>query len=284
MMKKIMTCVDGSAMTVAVTDAAIWASKKLDKPICFLHTLEKEQQHGADDYSGAIGLGARSALLEEMTKLDEQRGKVALQLGKALLATAANKAESAGVKAVEMIQRHGDIVESINDLQDQIRLIVIGRSGQGHNDNFKSLGSHIETLLRKASDPVLIVPAEFKQPAAFMVAYDGRETADNALQKVIDGGLLHGLHCHLVSVQNNEPHLKDKLDAAKKRLQDKGFTVTAAFVEGDIHQSLMEYKTTNNVDLLVIGAFAHSKLRQFFVGSNTIKMLERCDVPLIVLR
>lgn len=283
-MKKIMTCVDGSAITAAVTDAAIWVSKKLDKPICFLHTLEKEQQHGADDYSGAIGLGARSALLEEMTKLDEQRGKVALQLGKDLLATAAKKAESAGVKAVEIIQRHGDIVESINDLKDKIRLIVIGRSGQGHNDNFKSLGSHIETLLRKASDPVLIVPAEFKQPVSFMVAYDGRETADNALQRVIDGGLLYGLHCHLVSVKNNESHLQDKLDAAKQRLQDKGFAVSASLIEGDIHQSLMEYKTTNKVDLLVMGAFAHSKLRQLFVGSNTIKMLERCDVPLIVLR
>ncbi|MFT4941699.1 MAG: nucleotide-binding universal stress UspA family protein [Paraglaciecola sp.] len=284
MMKKIMTCVDGSAMTAAVTDAAIWASKKLDKPMCFLHTLEKEQQHGADDYSGAIGLGARTALLEEMTKLDEQRGKVALQLGKELLSTAAKKAENAGVKSVEMIQRHGDVVEAINDLQDKIRLIVIGRSGQGHDDNFKSLGSHIETLLRKASDPVLIVPAEFKQPASFMVAYDGRETADNALQKVIDGGLLYGLHCHLVSVKNNETHLNDKLDAAKKRLENEGFTVTASFIEGDIHQSLMAYKTTNNVDLVVMGAFAHSKLRQLFVGSNTIKMLEHCDVPLIVLR
>ena len=26
-----------------------------------------------------------------------------------------------------------------------------------------------------------------------MIAYDGRETADKALQQVIDGGLLHGL-------------------------------------------------------------------------------------------
>ena len=67
-MKSIITCLDGSAITSAVTTAAVWASKKLNKPILFLHTLAKEQQHGADDYTGAIGLGARSALLEEMTK------------------------------------------------------------------------------------------------------------------------------------------------------------------------------------------------------------------------
>ncbi|WP_339723030.1 universal stress protein [uncultured Paraglaciecola sp.] len=283
-MRKIITCVDGSAITAAVTDAAIWASKKLDKPICLLHTLEKQQQHGADDYTGTIGLGARSALLEEMTKLDEQRGKVALQLGKALLSNAAKKAEAAGIKNVDMLQRHGDIVDATADLYEQTRLIVIGRSGEGHDGNFNVLGSHIETLLRKASQPVLIVPAGFKQPTSFMVAYDGRATADKALQKVIDGGLLHGLDCHLVSVKNNESNLKDKLDAAKTRMQSEGFAVTVSFIEGDIHQSLMEYKTTNDVGLVVMGAFAHSKLRQFFVGSNTIKMLERCDVPLIVLR
>ncbi len=71
-MTKIITCVDGSAISSAVTEAAVWISKKLNKSILFLHTLEKEQQHGADDYTGAIGLGARTALLEEMTNLDHQ--------------------------------------------------------------------------------------------------------------------------------------------------------------------------------------------------------------------
>ncbi|MEP1447628.1 MAG: universal stress protein [Paraglaciecola sp.] len=283
-MKQIMTCVDGSAITDAVTDAAIWASKKLNKPICFLHTLEKEQQHGADDYTGAIGLGARSALLEEMTLLDEKRGKIALQLGKELLNTAAQKAHSEGVKDAEMLQRHGDIVDATADLHDKTRLIVVGRSGEGHGGNFNALGSHIETLLRKACQPVIVVPGEFKQPNSFMVAYDGRATADKALQKVIDGGLLHGLHCHLVSVKNGEEDLKNKLDVAKNRMQKEGFEVTVSFIDGDIHQSLMDYKTANSIDLVAMGAFAHSKLRQFFVGSNTIKMLERCDVPLIVLR
>lgn len=65
-MQKIIACIDGSAMAQSVCDAAIWASRKLEKTVLFLHTIEKEQQHGADDLSGAIGLGASAALLEEM--------------------------------------------------------------------------------------------------------------------------------------------------------------------------------------------------------------------------
>jgi nucleotide-binding universal stress UspA family protein len=285
MMKtKIITCVDGSAMTSAVTEASVWVSNKLNKPILFLHTLEKEQQHGADDFTGAIGLGARSALLEEMTRLDEQRSKVALQLGKELLEYVTRQAEVAGVGVIESLQRHGDLVDSIDDIEGQTRLIVIGRSGKGHDGNFNALGSNIETLLRKASHPVMVIPDTFKTPVSFMIAYDGRETAEKALQRVIDGGLLHGLHCHLVSVKNNEPNQKNKSAIAQQKLEEKGFNVTVSFIEGNIHESLMEYKETHNIGLIVMGAFGHSKLRQFFLGSNTLKMLERSKVPMVVLR
>jgi len=283
-MTKIITCVDGSAITSAVTEAAVWASKKLNKPLLFLHTLEKEQQHGADDYTGAIGLGARTVLLDEMTKLDEQRSKVALQLGKELLGYVSRQASTAGVGEVESLQRHGDLVDSINDIEGLTRLIVIGRSGKGHDGNFNALGSHIETLLRKASHPVMVIPDTFKTPVSFMIAYDGRETAEIALQRVIDGGLLHGLHCHLVSVKNNESNQNDKFVLAQQKLEGKGFNVTASFIEGNIHESLMEYKEAHDIGLIVMGAFGHSKLRQFFLGSNTLKMLERCKVPMVVLR
>lgn len=284
MMTKIITCVDGSALTAAVTDAAIWASNKLNKTLLLLHTLEKEQQHGADDLTGIIGFGTRSALLEEMTKLDEQRSKVALKIGKELLSGVANKAESAGVVAVESMQRHGDLVQAIHDLEDQTRLIIIGRNGQGHDDNVNALGANIETLLRKAAHPVLLIPDIFETPDSFMIAYDGRETAEKALQKVIDGGLLHGLHCHLVAVKNNLSNQKDKLEVAEQKLLDKGFKVTTTFLEGNIHESLMAYKQQHDIGLIVMGAFGHSKLRQFFIGSNTIKMLKRSNVPIVVLR
>jgi len=283
-MNKIITCIDGSSITQSVTDAGIWAAKKLNKTICFLHTIEKEQQHGADDFTGAIGLGARSSLLEEMTKLDEKKGKIALQLGQELLEFVASSAKNSGIEHVESLQRHGDVVDAILDVEKDSQLIVIGRSGLQHDGDFKVLGSHIETLLRKSAQPVLIVPNTFTAPKSFMIAYDGRASADRALQKVLDSGLLAGVNCHLVSVKNNEAALISKFDNAKARLTEKGFNVTTAFLKGSINEALMTYQKDNNIELVIMGAFGHSKIRQFFVGSNTIKMLEQTHIPLIVLR
>lgn len=283
-MEKIITCIDGSAMTSAVTEAGKWAANKLKKPLCFLHTIEKTPQHGADDYTGTIGLGARSSLLEEMTKLDEQKSKLALQFGTALLESVTAEARASGIEKVESIQRHGDIVDTIIELESETRLIVLGCKGIGHDNEFKAIGSHLETLLRKASQPVLIVPEAFSAPSSFMIAYDGRESADRALQKVMDGGLLHGIDCHLVSIKNNEADLKTKFDHAAVQLAERGLQVTTAFLEGDIREQLLGYQQANNIDLLVMGAFGHSRLRQLFVGSNTLKMLEITNIPLVVLR
>lgn len=283
-MEKIITCIDGSTTTSSVTDAGVWAANKLNKTLFFLHTLEKTQQHGADNYTGAIGLGARSSLLAEITKLDEKRNKVALKLGEQLLESAVSSAQAKGISNTETLQRHGDIVDTIMTLEHDARLIITGRRGKEHKDDFTALGSHIETLLRKTNVSVLIVPDTFIAPTSFMIAYDGRESADRALQRVIDGGLLQDLDCHLVSVNNKDTLLKEKFEAAANKLKNEGIKVTAAFLDGAINETLISYQVNNNIDFMVMGAFGHSKIRQFFVGSNTMDVLERAKVPLIILR
>lgn len=283
-MNKIITCVDGSAYSDATCNAGIWAAKKLQKPILFLHAIEKQNAPGAEDLSGAIGLGARSSLLKEMSSLDQQRSKLALEVGKELLAHACELAKKNGCEDVEKTQRHSDIVEAICDLESDARFLVIGRSGESHGQNFKAIGSHIEQVIRHVHTPILIANKDFKEPQNFMFAYDGRETADKAVKRIIDGGLLHNLTCHLVSVKNKQKDLLDKFKHTEALLKESGYDVKSSFLEGNIFDSLVDYKTKNNVEMLVMGAFSHSKIAQAFLGSNTLKMIEKVHLPLVVLR
>ena len=39
-----------------------------------------------------------------------------------------------------------------------------------------------------------------------------------------------------------------------------------------------------DADLLVMGAYGHSRIREFFVGSNTTKMISKSHIPLLLLR
>src|SRR5690606_18561703 len=75
-MKNVIACIDGAAYTKSVCDHAIWAAKRLQTPLEFLHVLTRDGDVHIDA-SGSIGLGAPAALLQELSDLDERRSAIA---------------------------------------------------------------------------------------------------------------------------------------------------------------------------------------------------------------
>ena len=283
-MNSVIACIDGSTLSGAVCDAAIWAAKRLDHSLLLLHTLEKQVQQGVEDFTGAIGLGVQTTLLEEMARIDEQKAKLALQHGKSLLDAAFAHAQQQSVKQVEQTQRHGDFVDALVELGQEARMAVVGRSGEAHQGQFRAIGSHIESLIRRFTSPVMIISQNFTPPQSFLLAYDGRASADAAIERIISGGLLSQLTCHLVMIKNNVPAHEDKLLQAEQKLRAAGVEVVSTLLEGEIFQSLRDYQRDHDIGVVVMGAFGHSKLRYFFLGSNTMRMIEAVSVPLIILK
>jgi len=74
---KIIALVDGSVYAQSVCELAGWAGARLGAGVELLHVLGR-RMGGAQDFSGSLRLGARTALLEELAALDAQRAKLAL--------------------------------------------------------------------------------------------------------------------------------------------------------------------------------------------------------------
>ncbi|WP_137169976.1 universal stress protein [Marinomonas sp. FW-1] len=283
-MKNVIACIDGSSLSECVTTASVWAAKQMGSPLTLMHSLEKEEARTNDDLSGSIGVGSREHLLEELIALDEKRAKLALEHGKLVLENAKEFAHQAGAKQIELLQRHGDLIESLSDVEEETRLIVIGRSGSDHTQSSHTIGSHIERVARTSHRPILITVGQFKAPKNFMIAYDGREAADNAIARIAQSPLLLGLPCHLVMAGEATEERRSKLKEAQRILEEEGFEVTATIIPGKIYPVLTQYREENQIELMAMGAYAHSKVRQFFVGSNTSKMIIESDIPLLILR
>ena len=60
--------------------------------------------------------------------------------------------------------------------------------------------------------------------------------------------------------------------------------ITLAIRAGDVEPTLHAYQEEHDIDILVMGAYGHSRIRQFLVGSTTTRMLETARKPLVVLR
>ncbi|MFD1382579.1 universal stress protein [Rhodanobacter aciditrophus] len=281
-MKNIVACIDGSALTQPVIDASAWAASKLAAPLVLLHALEK-QSTNEQDLSGTIGFSSREHLLSELTELDEKRAKLALEHGKVLLDQASSHVQDRNLE-VTALQRHGHFVETLEDLQNDTRLYVVGKQGTDHSAS-PVIGSNLENAARSLSQPIMVVSGKFSTPESFMVAYDGRETAIAALERIANSPLLKDIPCHLIMVKRDVADQEEALEKARKKLQELGFKVESHLIEGtSIQQALLNYQQQHNIGLVAMGAYAHSKVRQFFVGSNTTKMLTDCQAPVIILR
>jgi nucleotide-binding universal stress UspA family protein len=284
-MNEIFACVDGSRVTESVCDAAVWVATHVEAPLTVLHALEHDTAPLTGDLSGSIGLGAREDLLAEMIELESQKAALELRQGKLVLEAVSSRAEHQGIHRINAMQRHGLLAETLSDLEEQIRVLVIGRQGEAHEVFSNAIGSHIESVIRTLHRPVLVVAEGWEAPESFMLAYDGSATADKALQMVSESPLLKGLNCHLVAVKTQSTvAIESALAEASARLSVAGFKVTAAMLEGAVVDRLIDYQSDQSIDLTIMGAYGHSRIRQFFVGSQTTKMLSRSQTPLLLLR
>jgi nucleotide-binding universal stress UspA family protein len=280
----ITACVDGSEISAAVCDTAAWASRILKAPLTFLHVLEKSHSPAKEDLSGAIGLGSREHLLGELTVLDEKRNKLAIEHGKHLLADAKLRAEKAGAVEVYGEQRHDQLLAALLAYEESTSLYVIGRLGEGHDEQKQTIGSHIENVVRAIHTPILMATGKFSTPTNYMLAYDGSETADKAIDRIANSPLLSKLPGHVVMVGSEHSENRKRLDHACELLSSKGHQVQSHLLLGNVIDGLMDFQHRFNIELKVMGAYGHSRIREFIVGSNTTKMLATSTVPVLILR
>ncbi len=282
---KVLTCIDGSALTEAVCDYAAWIAQRVDVPLKLLHTIDHHPETATmSDLSGNIGLDSRDELLEEITLLDQQRIKLRLQQGKLLLEAAKQRVMQSGISEPILTQRHGSLVEALIELEDVTRVLVIGLRGKVHENQPDKIGAKLESIIRSLHKPILVVNERFKAPERIMLAYDGSTASDKALDIVANSPLYKGLICHLVCVSKGDDKGKLLEIAENKLKQAGGIEVVAQKLAGKPDLVLCEYQETHKIDMTVMGAFSHTKLRDLLLGSFTAKMLLHSKKPLLLLR
>ncbi|PAU78128.1 universal stress protein [Halomonas salipaludis] len=284
MTDQVMAAIDGSHFSEGVCDYAAWASQALTAPLTFLHVVDNHPQVAEADLSGNIGLGSREHLLEELANLDEQRAKLAQEQGRVMLSAAKTRALEAGVGEPATRQRNGTLVETLSELENDIRLLVIGKRGETAHQAVDHLGSNLERVVRTLHRPILMVPESFQAPSQVLIAFDGSKTTRKGVEMIAKSPLFEGIPVHVVIVGAETGDNRSQLEWALKTLRDAGLEAEGAIRAGEVEETLRVYKEEQGIDLLVMGAYGHSRIRHLLVGSTTTAMLRRASVPVLLLR
>lgn len=283
-MTRIVGCIDGSRAAAAVCDYAAWASRRLEAPLTLLHVLDRDRYPVESDLAGNIGLGTREHLMEELAELDQQRSKLALEQGHHMLQAAEERARANGVGDIIQRQRHGDLTDSLLTMEDETRLLVMGLHGESSSDRSLHIGSQLETVIRSVRRPIMVVPDDYTEPHSAMLAFDGSGAGFKGVELLAHSPVFRGFPLHLVTVGPDTSDRWEQLRQAERLLADAGCEVHLAIRPGDVEKTLHDYQEEHGIDLLVMGAYGHSRVRQFLVGSTTTNMLKTTRTPLVILR
>ena len=277
-MTRILALVDGSAYSASVCHHSAWIAKKLGAAVDLLHLLPDHGAAGAKDFSGALTLGARSQLLQELATLDAQRAKLAAAQGHAILDDAQALIEADGAGPVTQKLRQGDLVETIRSLEPDIRALVIGKRGQG------SAGSNLERILRSATVPVFVASRAFQPIDKVLIAFDASASAMRAVDRMAASPVFAGLEAVLVHAGTDTPALRAALEAARAKLAGGGIEASVQVVAGEPEVALERKIAAEGFGLLVMGAYGHSRIRSLIIGSTTTAMIRACKIPVLLYR
>ncbi len=283
---KVLAYIDSSRYAVSTLDHAAWAATRLDVPLELVHVIEKRSSDPriAVDRSGRLGVNSREALLNELVALDEQRNRLEQESGRHLLDDAAAHARDAGVEDVETRLVHGELVDHLRDHERDARLLVIGKRGEGEDQADVHLGSNLERVIRASHRPILIAPRVFRPVRHFLFAFDGSASTGNAVDRLVESPLLREAQGTLVTVGEDTSRARQRLHDAASRLRAAGYRIEEIVRPGDADDVIPEMLDEEDVDLLVMGAYGHSRIRELLIGSTTTHLLRTSSKAVIVVR
>lgn len=280
MLKNILVCTDGSAGSDVAIDYACHLGKRLNGRLTALHVLDSRVLEGPvmADVSNWIGAQPYGAQVHHFVKLLEEKGRTILE-------SASARAQAAGMPMETMMQT-GHPVRVILSVEARAELLVLGRRGEHAEWTDEPAGASVERIVRRSAKPCLVTPGAFAPITRVLAAYDGSSHSSKALHEATE--MAKALAVNLVvavAVEGIDRAEADRLAAeAMAMCKPHGIDASSVVQPGRASRVIVEAATSGACDLIVMGAYGHSRIRDMILGSNTNEVLLRADVPLLLVR
>ena len=199
------------------------------------------------------------------------------------------RAKADGVSAeAELMQ--GMSEEFPHDFAHAARHVDLAILGQPR-DGDPLIGQYalVERCLFASGRPVIIVPALTDKPSlegTIVAAWDGSAEAARAINDALTFLKPASRVVLVVGVMSGQDDEQaPQTDDMMAHLKRHGVTAEAMRVkagEGDIGRLLLSTAKSLDADLMVMGAFHHSRWREFILGGVTLTVLEEATIPLFM--
>jgi nucleotide-binding universal stress UspA family protein len=196
-------------------------------------------------------------------------------------------AKRAGLSSETRILRAtiAETADQLGRIGRRFDLVVVGQP-----DSAKSAPDQIvdEGVLFESGRPVIFVPFIQKGGVTLdrvMICWDGSRAAARAVADALPF-LKKAKQVEIVIV-SEKPNKKDEIPGADlgQHLARHGLTVEIKHITApdiSVASAILSYVADSGTDMIVMGGYGHSRLREFVLGGVTRGMLESMTVPVLI--
>lgn len=275
MIKRILVPTDGSDSSQIGVDYAVAMARSCQAHVHGIYVIDVRLLEGPflQDLSASLGTAPYVNYQGNISMLLEERGNSAL---KALEETCA-----AAEVPCDTTQASGVVSRMIVEHSGLADLIVMGRGGE-HNEWLEGLvGSTAEAVIRRSTLPVIITGTRTLGKERILMAYDGSSHSQNALRTAVAFAEMWQTALKILIVDDDDNTAAREVQSYLEAHDVDGEVLQAT---GDPSERIIEYAESTDADLVVIGAYGHSKVRELVVGSTTTYVINHATCPILLAR
>jgi nucleotide-binding universal stress UspA family protein len=214
-------------------------------------------------------LQENQSLIMELTAIAKER-----------LAHFSNQCESRRISCSTEIKSGipGDVIGQTAIAHD---IVLVSRTGYSRiAGEQESVDALIGRVIRNSVRPVLVAGSEFKEGSEIrniLVAFDGSSHSARALLVAAELAARPGVSCTVVNVAQSEDVGREVLAPAEAFLFHHGVSAKVMVV---VHSKPSEVicgmMASEGMDVVIMGAYGHSSIREVLFGSTTERVLAHC--------
>lgn len=280
MVRNILIPTDGSDYGKTAITYGIYFARKLGTHLIGLHVIDVRLLQGPvfTDISGSIGLPPYQEFLPAIESSLDAKAESILQEFREQCEAADIHPETK--KATGVIDE--TIIEEGRNCCDWI--LLAQRGEHFHIDGGAILGSTAQSVVRHSGKPVLVTPLHFREIKNMALAYDGSGPAQNALKLAAELSARAAWPLSVVIIAEDQALGAALSEKAKAYLKTTLVDNTILVLKGKEDKELLKFTREGAVDLLVMGAYGHNRLREMLLGSTTSAVIRKSTIPVLLIR
>ena len=284
MINKILIPTDGSANSLTALHYGLYIARKLDASLMGLYVIDVNLIQGPllTDISGSVGMPPYEGFFDAIEKsLDEKADFILKEFQE--------QCQKSGIKS-DVKKTIGKISPAIIEEAQQADMILMAKKGEHfHLKDGGLLGSVAESVTRNSGKPVLITPENFVEIESMALAYDGSASASKALRLSLQLSQHNAWPLSVIIItsdSNKAAALIAQVEEANQKDPDEPpiADCETIILSGKESDEIIKFIREGSVELMVMGAYGHNRMRELLLGSTTSQVVRKSPIPILLLR